>query len=61
MCNCIAERNNQLKDRNARIILYNNGKVIVPSVATEKINKSITERIPLLPVEYCPFCGDKIT
>lgn len=56
-CRCIAEENERVKTKNAQIILVNTGEKILPCVATEKINKSIKERIPIIPIKYCPFCG----
>lgn len=60
MCKCIAEENARLKEKNAQIILYNNNGNIVPVVATEKINTSLSDRIPLIPAKFCPLCGDEI-
>lgn len=60
MCRCIAEENEKIRVKNAQIILVRNGDVVVPCVATEKINKSMSDRIPLLPMRFCPFCGEAL-
>lgn len=60
MCRCIADVNENLSKKNARIILVNDGVKVVPCVATEKVNKNNGERIPLIPAKFCPFCGEEI-
>jgi D-lyxose ketol-isomerase len=60
MCRCIADYNENLAKKNARIILVNDGSKIVPCIATERIKRENGERIPLPPAKFCPFCGEEI-
>ena len=57
-CNCIAEVNEKLAERNGElsITLW---PVIRPILETNKVDTKMRVRPPMIVATYCPFCGTK--
>lgn len=57
-CICFQNKNKLLLEHNAKLVItQSDSDHETCFVATEKIDKNNPQRIPLLPAEYCPFCG----
>jgi hypothetical protein len=64
MCNCIAEMDAKLAERNTRLQVTfafprdGSPSYTLPLLGTEKIEKRKRESVLAVP-SFCPFCGEK--
>jgi hypothetical protein len=65
MCDCIEKLNEQLKERNTRIVMPISfsskglSTLLGPIIATEKADPTNRKKPVKLMASYCPFCGEK--
>jgi hypothetical protein len=65
MCNCINLINKKISDKNMQLtmatIITNDLNILGKlCVVTEKIDRKVKKKLPLLTVSFCPFCGGKV-
>lgn len=56
MCDCLAEANAKLEERNGEI-LTTIWPVVRPIIATQKVDSKKRGRPAMMVASFCPFCG----